>query len=67
MLGVPLLDRVHMFPPAAIERAILVAADNVSYAGVHDDFRAGDTSRAHAVNHYFNSTHLLADNFQRIY
>src|SRR4029077_11039471 len=35
---VPLLDRVHMFLPAAIERAMLVAADDVSYPSVHYDF-----------------------------
>ena len=27
-----------MFSPAAIERAVLVAADNVGYPGVHDNF-----------------------------
>src|ERR1043165_3719610 len=66
VLRVPVFHPVHVLSTTAIERAGLIATDDVLYARGHDDLRARNTCCANAVYDDFDLFQLLPNQLERV-
>src|SRR6185369_12754852 len=62
----PVFHPVHVVAATAIERARLIAADDVLHTRGHYDLRASNTCRTDAVYDDFDLFHLLANVLERV-